>query len=98
MWRRNQIFVFHKLSESCVAYPGGTVLILIVSNRHVGLRELNRGNVNDVADKRHFFTFALQRVERGPWGVARVNRPADARQKLFRAGEGRHFSGIQIGL
>ena len=98
MWRRNQIFVFHKLSERCVAYPGGSVLILIVSNRHVGLWELNRGNVNDVADKGNFFTFALQRVERGPWGVARVNRTADARQKLFRPGESLHFPGIQIGL
>ena len=65
MWRRNQRFIFHKLSESSVAHPGGAVLILIVSNRHVGLWELNRGNVNDVADKSHFFTFALQHVERG---------------------------------
>ena len=85
MWRRNQIFVFHKLSESCVAHPGGAVLILIVSNRHVGLRELNCGDVDDVADKGNFFTFALQRVKRGTWGVARVNRTADARQKLFGA-------------
>ena len=63
MGRSNQIFIFHKVSKRMFAHACGFVLIFIVGNGHVRLRELYRRGMNDVADKGDLLAFARQRVE-----------------------------------
>ena len=63
MGRGNQVFIFHKFRKRVFAHACRFVLIFIVGNGHVRLRELNRRGMNDVADKGDLLAVARQRVE-----------------------------------